>query len=98
MQKNYLHGVPRRAGIKSRRVVLIFRIGNTKHISMDSGKKVEALGNKKTMYLPNPKRPTTNIGISQFKGVISEGKLYSRKYLWNTFSHRLVNVIIEFLS
>ena len=80
MQCNYVHAVDACKG-KSSRSVLIFRQGRAVQLSTDTG--------TRSSTLP-PERPDTTCFGHPKAGVVEGSKLYSRKELYHTFTHRLV--------
>lgn len=83
MQCNYVHSLPRRSCVSSRRTVLIFRDGEKKKVCTDSGKLIRG----KDPLKPSQPRDTTCMGILPFLNVLVEGKCYDRKYLYDTGCH-----------
>lgn len=87
MQRSYLYCVPKRK-TDSRRVVLNFRQGDKREVTLDTGTPVLTDKDNQSIWSIPPKPKTTIFGFLAFQHVLEEGSAYSRHYLWKTFSHR----------
>jgi SAD/SRA domain len=81
MQKGYVHAVmklPRSKIDNGRRMAIVFRNGKETHVGHDSGYLLSSID--------APER-LTNYTFGSMNDMISEGKLYSREYMYHSGAH-----------